>query len=97
MGTAVGELAATTLGLGYFVSGLGDGPVALALTVVIFVLVAYLAITLVDLQNPEQAPGDDAHPSVRGAVHGDQSSKTPKASGADAREHPATAIMPGCR
>ena len=48
--------------------GLGDGPVALALTAVIFVLVAYLAITRVDLQNPEQAPGDDAHSAVGGAV-----------------------------
>jgi uncharacterized membrane-anchored protein len=121
MGTAMGDLTATTLGLGYFASGLvfaaviaipavgyryfnwnaifsfwfayvatrplgasfadwmskpksvgglglGDGPVALALTVVIFVLVAYLAITRVDLQKPEQAPGDDTHGSVAGAL-----------------------------
>lgn len=48
--------------------GLGDGPVALVLTAVIFVLVAYLAITRVDLQNPEQASGDDAYSAVGGAV-----------------------------
>jgi uncharacterized membrane-anchored protein len=121
MGTAMGDLTATTLGLGYFASGLvfaavvaipavgyryfnwnaifsfwfayvatrplgasfadwmskpksvgglglGDGPVALALTVVIFVLVAYLAITRVDLQKPEQTPGDSTHGSVGGGL-----------------------------
>ena len=40
---------------------LGDGPVALALTVVIFVLVAYLPITRVNLQSPQPASTDEAH------------------------------------
>jgi len=106
MGTAVGDLTATTFGLGYFVSGLlfaaviavptigyfrlhwnpifcfwfayvatrplgasfadwlskpgsvgglglGDGPVALALTAVIFCLVAFLAITRLDVQHAD--------------------------------------------
>jgi len=106
MGTAVGDLTATTFGLGYFVSGLlfaaviavpaigyfrlrwnailcfwfayvatrplgasfadwlgkpkssgglglGDGPVALALTAVIFCLVAFLAITRRDVQHAD--------------------------------------------
>jgi uncharacterized membrane-anchored protein len=108
MGTAVGDLTATTFGLGYFVSGLlfaaviavpaigyfrfrwnaifcfwfayvatrplgasfadwlgkpksvgglglGDGPVALALTAVIFCLVAFLAITRRDVQHADAA------------------------------------------
>ncbi len=36
--------------------GLGDGPVALALTVTIFCLVAYLAITRADVQGVEDVP-----------------------------------------
>ncbi len=109
MGTALGDLTASTFGLGYFASGLlfaaviaipavgywrlgwnaifsfwfayvatrplgasfadwmskpkssgglgwGDGPVALALTLVIFCLVAYLAITRRDVQNVGHAP-----------------------------------------
>ena len=108
MGTAVGDLTATTFGLGYFVSallfaaviavpaigyfrfrwnaifcfwfayvatrplgasfadwlgkpksvgglGLGDGPVALALTAMIFCLVAFLAITRRDVQHADAA------------------------------------------
>ena len=108
MGTAVGDLTATTFGLGYFASGLlfaaviavpaigyfrlrwnaifcfwfayvatrplgasfadwmgkpksvgglglGDGPVALALTAVIFCLVAFLAITRRDVQHADTA------------------------------------------
>jgi uncharacterized membrane-anchored protein len=111
MGTAVGDLTATTFGLGYFASGLlfaaviaipaigywrlgwnaifcfwfayvatrplgasfadwlgkpksagglglGDGPVALALTLAIFCLVAFLAITRRDVQTARS----DAHP-----------------------------------
>ncbi len=119
MGTAVGDLTATTFGLGYFASGLlfaaviaipalgywrlrwnaifcfwfayvatrplgasfadwmgkpksagglglGDGPVALALTIAIFCLVAFLAITRRDVQlaRPE-AHGDHAHRPLR--------------------------------
>lgn len=115
MGTALGDLAAITFGLGYLSSGLlfaaviavpaigfwrfgwnaifsfwfayvatrpfgasfadwmskppsvgglgwGDGPVALALTIAIFCLVAYLAITRRDVQSVGLAPGaaDDA-------------------------------------
>ncbi len=109
MGTAVGDLTATTFNLGYFASGLlfaaviavpaigywrfrwnaifsfwfayvatrplgasfadwlgkpqsvrglglGDGPVALALTIIIFCLVAYLAITQRDVQSNRRAP-----------------------------------------
>ncbi len=109
MGTAIGDLTATTFGLGYFASGLlfaaviavpavgywrlgwnaifsfwfayvatrplgasfadwmgkpqsvgglglGDGPVALALTIVIFCLVAYLAITRRDVPSAERVP-----------------------------------------
>jgi uncharacterized membrane-anchored protein len=109
MGTALGDLTATTFGLGYFPSGLlfagiiaipavgywrlgwnpifcfwfayvatrplgasfadwmgksqsvgglgiGDGPVALALTIVIFCLVAYLAITRRDMPSAERRP-----------------------------------------
>ncbi len=109
MGTAIGDFTATTLGLGYFASGLlfagiiavpavgywrlgwnaifsfwfayvatrplgasfadwmgkpqsvgglglGDGPVALALTIVIFCLVAYLAITRRDVPSAERVP-----------------------------------------
>jgi len=115
MGTALGDLTATTFGLGYFSSGLlfaavmavpaigywrfhwnailsfwlayvatrpfgasfadwmskpqsvgglgwGDGTVALALTILIFGFVAYLAITRCDVQSGGLAPGvaDDA-------------------------------------
>ncbi len=115
MGTALGDLTATTFGLGYFASGLlfaavitipavgytrfgwnaifsfwfayvatrplgasfadwmskpksvgglglGDGPVALALTVLIFGFVAYLAVTRRDVQRavPAPRPGDEA-------------------------------------
>ncbi len=115
MGTALGDLTATTFGLGYLASGvlfagviaipavgywrfgwnpifsfwfayvatrplgasfadwmskpasvgglgLGDGPVALALTILIFCLVAFLAITRVDVQHVEDASNlpDDA-------------------------------------
>jgi uncharacterized membrane-anchored protein len=44
---------------------LGDGPVALALTAVIFVLVAYLAVTRRDVHS---VPGvaDAGHPSAKG-------------------------------
>jgi uncharacterized membrane-anchored protein len=109
MGTALGDLTASTFGLGYFASGLlfaaviaipavgywrlgwnaifsfwfayvatrplgasfadwmskptsvgglgwGDGPVALALTIAIFCLVAYLAITRRDVQSAGYAP-----------------------------------------
>jgi uncharacterized membrane-anchored protein len=109
MGTALGDLTASTFGLGYFASGLlfaaviaipavgywrlgwnaifsfwfayvatrplgasfadwmskpknvgglgwGDGPVALALTIIIFCLVAYLAITRRDVQGAGRAP-----------------------------------------
>lgn len=109
MGTALGDLTASTFGLGYFASGLlfaaviaipavgywrlgwnaifsfwfayvatrplgasfadwmskpknvgglgwGDGPVALALTIMIFCLVAYLAITRRDVQSVGRAP-----------------------------------------
>ena len=109
LGTAVGDLTATTLGLGYLASGLlfaaliavpalgywrlgwnavfsfwcayvltrplgasfadwmgksqhdgglgwGDGTVALAGTIAIFCLVAYLAITHADVQRAERAP-----------------------------------------
>ena len=116
MGTALGDLTATTFGLGYFASGLlfaaviaipaigywrlrwnaifcfwfayvatrplgasfadwmgkpksvgglglGDGPVALALTIVIFCLVAFLAITRRDVQSARHA--DHAHRPVR--------------------------------
>jgi uncharacterized membrane-anchored protein len=109
MGTALGDLTASTFGLGYFASGLlfaaviaipavgywrlgwnaifsfwfayvatrplgasfadwmskpknvgglgwGDGPVALALTIIIFCLVAYLAITRRDVQSVGRAP-----------------------------------------
>ena len=112
MGTALGDLTATTFGLGYFASGLlfaaviaipavgyrrfhwnaifsfwfayvatrplgasfadwmskpksvgglgwGDGPVALALTIIIFCLVAYLAITRRDVQSGERAQIDE--------------------------------------
>ena len=115
MGTALGDLTATTFGLGYFASGvlfaaviaipavgywrlrwnaifcfwfayvatrplgasfadwmgkpksagglgLGDGPVALALTIVIFCLVAFLAITRRDVQH---ARPDHAHRQLR--------------------------------
>ncbi len=112
MGTALGDLTATTFGLGYFASGLlfaaviaipavgyrrfhwnailsfwfayvatrplgasfadwmskpksvgglgwGDGPVALALTIAIFCLVAFLAITRRDVQSGERAQSDE--------------------------------------
>ena len=115
MGTALGDLTATTFGLGYFASGvlfaaviaipavgywrlrwnaifcfwfayvatrplgasfadwmgkpksagglgLGDGPVALALTIVIFCIVAFLAITRRDVQH---ARPDHAHRQLR--------------------------------
>ena len=119
MGTAVGDLTATTFGLGYFASGLlfaaviaipalgywrlrwnaifcfwfayvatrplgasfadwmgkpksagglglGDGPVALALTIAIFCLVAFLAITRRDVQHARpEAHGDHAHRALR--------------------------------
>ena len=108
-GTALGDLTASTFGLGYFSSGLlfaaviaipavgywrlgwnpifsfwfayvatrplgasfadwmskpqsvgglgwGDGPVALALTITIFLLVAYVALTRVDVQSVGRAP-----------------------------------------
>jgi uncharacterized membrane-anchored protein len=116
MGTAVGDLTATTFHLGYFASGLlfasviavpavgywrfgwsaifsfwfayvatrpvgasfadwmgkpqsvgglgwGDGTVALTLTIIIFCLVAYLAITRADVQSVGRVPGvaDEAH------------------------------------
>jgi uncharacterized membrane-anchored protein len=119
MGTALGDLTATTLGLGYFASGLvfagviaipaigyrhyhwnailsfwfayvatrplgasfadwfgkpssagglglGDGRVALVLTLAIFLLVAYLAITGRDVQRAHQAAGvpDDELPAA---------------------------------
>ena len=125
MGTALGDLTATTLGLGYLASGLlfavviaipaigyrylgwnailsfwlayvatrplgasfadwlskpksvgglglGDGPVALALTLLIFCLVAYLAITRVDVQSAGEAPRvpDDAGLLVQGVPEG---------------------------
>jgi uncharacterized membrane-anchored protein len=119
MGTALGDLTATTFGLGYFVSGLlfaaviaipaigywrlrwnaifcfwfayvatrplgasfadwmgkpksagglglGDGPVALALTIMIFCLVAFLAITRRDVQRARpEAHADRAHRPLR--------------------------------
>jgi len=119
MGTALGDLTATTFGLGYFASGLlfaaviaipaigywrlrwnaifcfwfayvatrplgasfadwmgkpksagglglGDGPVALALTIAIFCLVAFLAITRRDVQHARpEAHGDHAHRPLR--------------------------------
>jgi uncharacterized membrane-anchored protein len=118
MGTAIGDLTATTFGLGYFASGLlfavviavpaigywrlgwnpilsfwfayvatrplgasfadwmgkpqsvgglgwGDGTVALALTIVIFCLVAFLAITRRDVQSVGGAAGAD-DPQLRG-------------------------------
>ena len=123
MGTALGDLTATTFGLGYFGSallfaaviaipaigyarfgwnaifsfwfayvatrplgasfadwmskpksagglGLGDGPVALALTILIFGFVAYLAVTRRDVQRVQAAPspGDDAHLSSLDAL-----------------------------
>jgi uncharacterized membrane-anchored protein len=121
MGTALGDLTATTFGLGYFASGLlfaaviaipaigyrrfgwnaifsfwfayvatrplgasfadwlskpksagglglGDGPVALALTIMIFGLVAYLAITRCDVQSAQPASADEAHLSVLDAL-----------------------------
>jgi len=43
--------------------GLGDGPVALALTATIFCLVAYLAITRVDVQGVEPAPSIQHQPA----------------------------------
>ena len=117
MGTALGDLTATTFGLGYFASGLlfaaviaipavgywrfgwnaifsfwfayvatrplgasfadwmskpksagglgwGDGPVALALTLLIFCLVAFLAITRRDVQNAGRHVADDARLQV---------------------------------
>ena len=123
MGTALGDLTATTFGLGYLGSGLlfaaviaipaigyarfgwnaifsfwfayvatrplgasfadwmskpksvgglglGDGPVALALTILIFGFVAYLAVTRRDVQRvqPAPSPGDDAHLSALDAL-----------------------------
>ena len=118
MGTAVGDLTATTFHLGYFASGLlfasviaipavgywrfgwnaivsfwfayvatrplgasfadwmgksrsvgglgwGDGTVALALSFLIFCLVAYLAITRVDLQDSEPVNGVAEEPPVQ--------------------------------
>ena len=119
MGTALGDLTATTFGLGYFASGLlfaaviaipaigywrlrwnaifcfwfayvatrplgasfadwmgkpksagglglGDGPVALALTIAIFCLVAFLAITRRDVLHARpEAHGDHAHRPLR--------------------------------
>jgi uncharacterized membrane-anchored protein len=112
MGTALGDLTAMTLGLGYFASGLlfaaviavpavgyfrfgwnpilsfwlayvatrplgassadwlgkpqsvgglglGDGPVAIALTIAIFCLVAFLAITRRDVQGAQRRPHAD--------------------------------------
>ncbi len=40
--------------------GLGDGPVAIALTAVIVVLVAYLAVTKRDVQRPAAAPSAES-------------------------------------
>ncbi|HEY2304435.1 MAG TPA: hypothetical protein VGI05_00995 [Streptosporangiaceae bacterium] len=40
--------------------GVGHGPVALALTVVIVILVAYLAVTRKDVEDPRQAPDSAA-------------------------------------
>ena len=113
MGTALGDLTATTFGLGYFASGLlfaaviavpaigyfrfgwnpvlsfwlayvatrplgasfadwmgkpqsagglgwGDGPVAIGLTIAIFCLVAFLAITRRDVQGAQRAHADNA-------------------------------------
>ncbi len=47
--------------------GLGDGPVALALSVLIFGFVAYLAVTRRDVQAAQPAPrfADEAHLSAR--------------------------------
>jgi uncharacterized membrane-anchored protein len=47
--------------------GVGHGPVALALTVVIVILVAYLAVTRKDVENPRQAAALAASPRHRGA------------------------------
>jgi uncharacterized membrane-anchored protein len=119
MGTAVGDLAAYTFGLGYFASGLvfagviaipaigyrrlgwnaifafwfayvatrplgasfadwmgkapslkglgwGDGTVALALTLIIFCLVAYLAVTRRDVQGAGRASKTSDEPGHRG-------------------------------
>ncbi|MBV8219800.1 MAG: hypothetical protein JO325_15160 [Solirubrobacterales bacterium] len=40
--------------------GLGDGPVAIALTLAIFCLVAFLAITRRDVQSPHRGPHADS-------------------------------------
>ena len=122
MGTALGDMTATTLGLGYFASGLlfaaiicvpaigyrrfhwnpifafwfayvvtrplgasfadwmgkpqsvgglgwGDGTVAIALSVIIFGLVAFLAITHADVQvTDREAVAGDERRSVTGAA-----------------------------
>ncbi len=47
--------------------GVGHGPVALALTVVIVILVAYLAVTRKDVENPRQAAAPAASARHRGA------------------------------
>jgi uncharacterized membrane-anchored protein len=47
--------------------GVGHGPVALALTVVIVILVAYLAVTRKDVENPRQAAALAASARHRGA------------------------------
>ena len=69
--------------------GVGHGPVALVLTVVIVILVAYLAVTRKDVENPRQAAASAAAARHRGG--GPQQPGYPPAS----RPMPPHAARPG--